>query len=65
MTATDTNTTDTNAADTNTTESRLVETRTFAPDPALAGTWNVGPGIHAQAEADPIAFWEDAARRLD
>ena len=60
MTATDTNTTDTN-----TTESRLVETRTFAPDPALAGTWNVGPGIHAQAEADPTAFWEDAARRLD
>ena len=60
MTATDTNTTDTN-----TTESRLVETRTFAPDPALAGTWNIGPGIHAQAEADPTAFWEDAARRLD
>src|SRR5699024_2921330 len=43
MTATDTNT-----ADTNTTESRLVETRTFAPDPALACTWNVGPGIPAQ-----------------
>ena len=50
---------------TGTTESRLVETRTFAPDPALAGTWNVGPEIHERAAADPTAFWEEAARRLE
>ena len=46
-------------------ESRLVETRAFPPDAALAGTWNVGPGIHEQAAADPTAFWEEAARRLE
>jgi acetyl-CoA synthetase len=59
--------TDTTAADTTATpaESRLVETRAFPPDPALAGTWNVGPGIHEAAAADPTAFWEEAARRLD
>jgi acetyl-CoA synthetase len=44
----------------------LVEDRTYAaPD----GTWNVGPAEHARlvaaAQHDPVAFWEDAARRLD
>src|SRR5699024_2354179 len=46
MTATDTPATDTAAIGTAPAETRLVETRSFAPDPALAGTWNVGPGIH-------------------
>ncbi|MDN6330765.1 MAG: hypothetical protein L0J84_15695, partial [Brachybacterium sp.] len=39
-------------------ETRLVETRTFAPNPALAGTWNVDARTHETASADPIAFWE-------
>ncbi|ATG53876.1 acetate--CoA ligase [Brachybacterium ginsengisoli] len=47
------------------TESRLLEHRTFAPDPALAGTWNAGEELHDRAEADPIAFWEEAAHRLE
>ena len=46
-------------------ESRLVETRSFAPDPALAGTWNADEELLARAAADPLAFWEEAARRLD
>ncbi|MGP5715720.1 acetate--CoA ligase [Brachybacterium tyrofermentans] len=47
------------------TETRLVETRAFAPDPALEGTWNVDASIYATASADPNAFWEAAARRLE
>jgi acetyl-CoA synthetase len=43
-------------------EARLVESRTY---PAPAGTWNVDASIYATAEADPLAFWEEAARRLD
>ena len=43
-------------------EARLVESRTY---PAPAGEWNVDASIYAAAEADPIAFWEDAARRLE
>ncbi|MDN6303245.1 MAG: AMP-binding protein, partial [Brachybacterium sp.] len=46
-------------------ETRLVETRTFAPNPALAGTWNVDARTHETASADPIAFWEAAAHRLE
>ncbi|HEX7349436.1 acetate--CoA ligase [Brachybacterium sp.] len=49
----------------NAAENRLVETRSFPPDPALEGTWNVDASIHATASADPTAFWEAAARRLD
>lgn len=41
------------------------EARTY---PAPAGTWNVGPAEHARltalADADHVAFWEEAARRL-
>ncbi|WP_225754033.1 acetate--CoA ligase [Actinotalea sp. Marseille-Q4924] len=44
----------------------LVEDRTF---PAPDGGWNVGPDEHARltaaAERDHVAFWADAARRLD
>ncbi|QGQ19751.1 acetate--CoA ligase [Cellulomonas sp. JZ18] len=40
------------------------ETRTYAPPPELAAAANVGPGAWERAEADPLAFWEDAARRL-
>src|SRR5699024_4346979 len=65
MTATDTTATDTAAIGTAPAETRLVETRSFAPDPALAGTWNVGPGIHERAAADPLGFWEEAAQRLE
>lgn len=35
----------------------------------MPGTWNVGPAEHARlsalADADPVAFWERAAERLD
>ena len=40
------------------------EARTYDP-PAGARDANVGPEAFDRAEADPIAFWEDAARRLD
>lgn len=40
------------------------ETRTYAPPPELAAAANVGPDAWDRAEADPVAFWEDAARRL-
>ncbi|MBC7290556.1 MAG: acetate--CoA ligase [Actinotalea sp.] len=43
----------------------LVEDRTY---PAPDGGWNVGPAEHARlsaaAERDHVAFWEDAAQRL-
>lgn len=45
-------------------ESRLSEHRTFAPDPAFVAQANVGADAYAAAEADPIRFWEEAARRL-
>jgi len=36
--------------------------------PAPAGDWQIGPAEHAAllaaGEADPVAFWEEAARRL-
>jgi acetyl-CoA synthetase len=42
-----------------------VESRAY---PAPAGDWNVGPAEHARltalADADPVGFWEAAARRL-
>ena len=43
-------------------EARLIESRTY---PAPAGDWNVDASIYATAEADPLGFWEDAARRLE
>jgi acetyl-CoA synthetase len=42
----------------------LHETRTFAPPEDLAKSANAQPGIYAEADADPLAFWEDQARRL-
>ncbi|AXK46100.1 acetate--CoA ligase [Brachybacterium saurashtrense] len=46
-------------------ESRLVETRSYPPAPAPAGAWNAEAGLYAEASADPLGFWESAARRLD
>jgi len=46
-------------------ELRLVENRVYPPSPAFRSQANVTEDVYAQADADPIAFWEDAARRLD
>ena len=43
-------------------EARLIESRTY---PAPAGDWNVDASIYATAEADPLGFWENGARRLE
>ncbi|ROQ03468.1 acetyl-coenzyme A synthetase [Rathayibacter sp. PhB93] len=43
----------------------LEESRRFPAPEAFAAQANVGPGEHARAAADPVAFWEEAARRLD
>ncbi|QEO08990.1 acetate--CoA ligase [Protaetiibacter larvae] len=42
----------------------LVETRRFAPPAELAASSNVTPDACERAAADPVAFWADAARRL-
>jgi acetyl-CoA synthetase len=42
----------------------LHETRTFPPPEDLAKGANAQPGIYAEADADPLAFWEAQARRL-
>ncbi|MGV9193005.1 acetate--CoA ligase [Microbacterium sp. MC2] len=46
-------------------ELRLVETRTYPPSGAFTAQANVTADAYATAAADPIGFWEDAARRLD
>ena len=43
----------------------LHETRTFPPPEELSREANAQPGIYAEAESDPLAFWEEQARRLD
>ncbi|SMH49669.1 acetyl-coenzyme A synthetase [Rathayibacter oskolensis] len=43
----------------------LDETRRFPAPEAFARAANVGPEEYARASADPVAFWEEAARRLD
>lgn len=43
----------------------LDETRRFPAPPAFAAGANVGAEAYARAAADPVAFWEEAARRLD
>lgn len=43
----------------------LRETRSFPPDPATAATTNVPAETWERAAADPVAFWAEAARRLD
>ena len=46
-------------------EARLVESRTYPAPAAVTAQANVDASIYATASADPVAFWEDAARRLD
>jgi acetyl-CoA synthetase len=46
-------------------EARLVENRTFPPPASFSAQANVGEDEYARAAADPIAFWEEAARRLE
>jgi acetyl-CoA synthetase len=45
-------------------ESTHTENRTFPPPEELAKNANVGPDVYAEAERDPVAFWEQQARRL-
>ena len=45
-------------------EARLHETRVYQPSGGITDA-NVTAEAYARADADPIAFWEDAARRLD
>ncbi|WP_460511658.1 acetate--CoA ligase [Frigoribacterium salinisoli] len=52
-------------ATTDTISNLLDERRTFPAPPALAATANVTGEAHARAAADPVAFWEEAARRLE
>ena len=46
------------------TEARLQESRVYVPDAGFSDA-NVTADAYARAAADPIAFWEEAARRLD
>jgi len=43
----------------------LEETRRFPAPESFAAQANVGADEYARAAADPVAFWEEAARRLD
>ncbi|GAB3618618.1 acetate--CoA ligase [Okibacterium endophyticum] len=43
----------------------LDENRVYPAPAAFAAQANVGAGEWDRANADPVAFWEDAARRLD
>ncbi|MFK3678823.1 acetate--CoA ligase [Microbacterium sp. NPDC090218] len=45
------------------TEARLQESRVYAPSAGFSDA-NVTAEAYARAAADPIAFWEEAARRL-
>ena len=46
-------------------EVRLQESRTYPAPPEFAAQANVTGEAYARAAADPEAFWEQAARRLD
>src|SRR5690606_16942000 len=46
-------------------EARLLETREYAPPAAFTAQANVTAETYAEAAADPTAFWERAAARLD
>ncbi|WP_119696970.1 acetate--CoA ligase [Microbacterium halotolerans] len=46
-------------------EARLGENRVFPVSESFAAQANVGPEAYTEAAADPVAFWERAARRLD
>ncbi|MBO0985581.1 acetate--CoA ligase [Rathayibacter sp. SD072] len=50
---------------TDTIASLLEETRRFPAPESFAAQANVGADEYARAAADPVAFWEEAARRLD
>ncbi|MEY9951771.1 acetate--CoA ligase [Leifsonia sp. EB34] len=41
------------------------ESRLYEPSPEFAAQANVGPDVFAEAAADPVAFWERQAARLD
>ena len=43
----------------------LPETRVFPPSAAFAAQANVDAAEHARAAADPVAWWEAQAERLD
>ncbi|MCU1545437.1 MAG: acs [Homoserinimonas sp.] len=43
----------------------LPETRRYPPPAGIAAAANVGPDAWAAANANPVAFWERAAKRLD
>jgi len=43
----------------------LDETRSFPPPAAIAASANVDASWAERAAADPVAFWEEQARRLD
>lgn len=47
------------------TEARLIENRVYPPSPEFRAQANVTEETYRRADADPIAFWEDAAARLD
>jgi acetyl-CoA synthetase len=46
-------------------ENLLAEDRLFPPPAAFAEQANVGPQAYAEAAADRLGFWADAASRLD
>lgn len=46
-------------------EARLIEDRVYPPSPEFLAQANVAGDAYARADAAPVAFWEDAARRLD
>jgi acetyl-CoA synthetase len=43
----------------------LQEERRFEPPAAFARDANAKPGIHEEAAADPVAWWDEQARRLE
>ncbi|WP_435745617.1 acetate--CoA ligase [Microbacterium sp. PMB16] len=47
------------------TEARLQESRVYPAPAGFAAQANLGAEIYDRASADPTAFWEEAARRLD
>jgi acetyl-CoA synthetase len=50
---------------TGSTEPRASDLLSFSPDAADWSDANVGSGEYARAAADPVAFWEEQAGRLD
>ena len=43
-------------------ENLLQEDRIFGPSPEFTEQANARPGLHEQAAADPVAYWEEQAR---